>query len=35
MPEPNYANGDSPGFWGGVIAFLLLFGLFLLFKGCS
>jgi len=37
MPEPDYADGDGdvPGFWGCVIAFLLLFGSFLLFKGCS
>jgi hypothetical protein len=34
MPEPDYAGGDPPGFWGWVIGAVLLFILFLLFQGC-
>lgn len=34
MPEPGYADGDPPGFWGFVFGFIVLFGLFFLLKGC-
>lgn len=34
MPDPGYADGDSPGFWGCLIAAVVLFGLLLLLRGC-
>jgi hypothetical protein len=34
MPEPDYASGDPPGFWGWVIGAVVLFVFFLVVKGC-
>ena len=34
MPEPGYAEGDPPGFWGCVFGGVVLFALFFLVKGC-
>ncbi len=34
MPEPNYASGDSPGFWGCTIGAAVLFLVFFVIKGC-
>lgn len=34
MPEPGYAGGDPPGFWGWIIGLLVLFGILLLLRGC-
>ena len=35
MPEPGYAGGESPGFWGCLIGFVLLFIISVLLASCS
>lgn len=34
MPEPGYADGDPPGFWGCFIGAVVLFAIFFVVKGC-
>jgi len=35
MPEPDYADGDSPGFWGCFIGAVVLIVIFFVVKGCA